>query len=263
MTIPHEIRVTRSGPPLPAGVLRCSLAGHWATREHSLDVRRLDETVLIHCVAGGGWCRVAGRRHAVGPGDLFCCPPGVAHGYGCGAGGWEIHWLHAEGAAAARLCELAGFTAAHPVRALGPDPAVVGGLTRLRDTLSGSGPTVAWDASGHLYALLLTLVKSARRGAGGPDLAGLITDDCACLDDLVARSGYSKYHFCRRFKAQTGSSPWQYVTARKLERARELLLATRLTVKEIATQLGFNTPDYFARLFARHTGVTPTQYRGG
>jgi AraC family transcriptional regulator len=108
---------------------------------------------------------------------------------------------------------------------------------------------------------LLALINVAQPRADRR-LADLVTDDCCSLDDLVARSGYSKYHVIRIFKEETGCSPWQYVIERRLERARELLLGTRLSVKEIATQLGFNTPDYFARLFAKQNGVTPSRYRG-
>ena len=67
---------------------------------------------------------------------------------------------------------------------------------------------------------------------------------------------------CTNNLKQTGKAPWAVVTERKLERAKELLLGTFLSIKEIATELGFNHPDCFARLFARHTGVTPKKYRG-
>jgi len=90
----------------------------------------------------------------------------------------------------------------------------------------------------------------------------LIDINCKSLEELAAKAGYSKYHFSRIFKEQTGQAPWQIVTERKIERAKELLLGTFLSIKEIATELDFNHPDYFASLFARHTGITPKKYRG-
>ncbi len=263
MKIGPAVRLTRTCPQLPQAAqlgVWCSLVGHWATAAHGLDSRVLHESVLLYCVAGGGWFSQGGVKHDVHPGDLFCCLEGEDHGYGCDRGGWEIHWVHFGGTQSVPLLAQAGFTAADPIHAVGRDTPLIAAFNRLLDCLGRNNPTAAWDASGHLYWLLLTLIKSRVRT--GRDLTALIPDDCECLDDLVAQSGYSKYHYCRLFKQQTGRSPWQYITERKLERARELLLATQLSVKEVACQLGFNTPDYFSRLFARHTGVTPSEYRG-
>ena len=70
---------------------------------------------------------------------------------------------------------------------------------------------------------------------------------------------YSKFRI--DFKKQTGSSPLQYHLSLKIEKAKELLLGTNLTQKEIAFSLGFETDFYFNRLFKQKTGLTPKQLR--
>jgi len=258
------IQITRTCPQ-PPGIERlrewCAMAGHWWTKQHQLDSRLLNESVLIFCVAGRGWVRVRQRRFDIEPGDLFLCPAGSEHGYGCDPEtGWEIWWVHFLGAHATALCQSAGLAAACPVLRPEAPSTVVTHFSALLDALGRQENSTPWDAANHLHLLLAELVRKRRRQQ--ESLVDLADASCESLAELVARTGMSKYHFCRRFREETGISPWQYVLERKTERARELLLGTSLSVKEIAAVLGFPHADYFARLFRRHSGVTPRAYRG-
>ncbi len=81
------------------------------------------------------------------------------------------------------------------------------------------------------------------------------------LADLAELLGLSAEHFCRAFKASTGLPPHAWLVARRVERARELLETTGLSVEEIAAQVGYAEPSHLARMFRRAHGVSPTQYR--
>lgn len=63
------------------------------------------------------------------------------------------------------------------------------------------------------------------------------------------------------FKEQMQITFSEYVTRRKLQRARELLLQTKLPIAEIAESVGFQTPKYFNKLFKEYEGTTPGNYR--
>lgn len=71
--------------------------------------------------------------------------------------------------------------------------------------------------------------------------------------------GYSKFRI--DFKKQTGSSPMQYFLSLKIEKAKELLLNTNKSQKEIAFEIGFQSDYYFNRLFKKKTGLTPGKFR--
>lgn len=254
--------------PQPPGIESlaewCTLAGHFWSHTHRLEQRAFEETVLIHCVGGRGWVRVDKEEHAVTAGDVFCCPARVEHGYGCDPEtGWEILWLHGRGRHTEALVRAAGLTAEQPVCRPARTQSLAATFNALLLCLGRNDNAVAWEAAEHLHRLLVDLVRQHTGPAQAEGLAALIDVRCRSLDELAKHAGYSKYHFCRLFKAQTGRSPWQVVLERKVERARELLLSTRLPIREIAKSLGFDNADYFARLFARHTGVTPRAYRGG
>ena len=82
------------------------------------------------------------------------------------------------------------------------------------------------------------------------------------LEQLAAVVGLNPYHFARQFKAATGLPPHQYVIARRVERARQLLQAgTNLSLAEVAADAGFSDQSQFSHHFKRVVGVTPRQFR--
>jgi AraC family transcriptional regulator len=82
------------------------------------------------------------------------------------------------------------------------------------------------------------------------------------LDHLAAVAHMSAFHFARLFKQSTGLPPHQYVIARRVERAKELLREPdRLPLAEVATEVGFSDQSHFTRHFKRLVGITPRQFR--
>jgi len=63
------------------------------------------------------------------------------------------------------------------------------------------------------------------------------------------------------FQEQMGLAPMQYVEARRLDLARELLVMTAKPIAEIAEECGFNSPFYFSRVFKARTGLSPRAAR--
>ena len=81
------------------------------------------------------------------------------------------------------------------------------------------------------------------------------------VDDLAKRAGLSTYHFIRAFRAHVGQTPHQYLRARRIERARELLITTPMPITEICDAVGFQSLGSFSSLFRKLTGETPAAFR--
>lgn len=81
------------------------------------------------------------------------------------------------------------------------------------------------------------------------------------LSRIVAVFHYNKTYLGRIFKAAVGMSVSEYVNARRLARAEELLLQTHFPVIEIAGKCGFASVTYFNRVFKSANGLSPTEYR--
>lgn len=81
------------------------------------------------------------------------------------------------------------------------------------------------------------------------------------INDLAARLDMSPSYFSSTFKKEMGQSTMQYITALRVDRAREYLTHSRLSVAAIAKNVGYEDSQYFFRVFKKATGMTPLQYR--
>lgn len=81
------------------------------------------------------------------------------------------------------------------------------------------------------------------------------------LKELALKVNYSQYYFIRIFQKETGKTPFEYLSLIRLERAKELLNSSNMSITEICLQCGFQNSSHFANFFKSHTGVSPTEYR--
>lgn len=80
------------------------------------------------------------------------------------------------------------------------------------------------------------------------------------LEELARSSNISLSHFHHLFKALTGDSPANYLRALRMERARQLLRTTELSVKEVMSRTGIKDRSHFEREFKKVYGITPAKY---
>jgi AraC family transcriptional regulator len=81
------------------------------------------------------------------------------------------------------------------------------------------------------------------------------------LDDLAQAAGLSANHFLRVFKLATGDTPYHFLRARRLERARRLLAEGTMPLAELALECGFANQAHFTAAFSRELGISPGRYR--
>ncbi len=81
------------------------------------------------------------------------------------------------------------------------------------------------------------------------------------LSELAEVIGFSEYHFARLFRQSTGYSPHQFVLRKRIERAQQLLIHTRLSISQIAIETGFTHQSHLTQAFKRQMGITPKAYR--
>ena len=84
---------------------------------------------------------------------------------------------------------------------------------------------------------------------------------CVRASELALRMNVTPARLARQFHAIVGMCVKDYLTARQIERAQELLKTTACGTAQIAADAGFGTTRSFYRAFRRATGMTPTEYR--
>jgi AraC-like DNA-binding protein len=81
------------------------------------------------------------------------------------------------------------------------------------------------------------------------------------IEDLAEQLNYSKSSLFKVFKKQTGMTISAYFAMLKINKAKELLISTDLSVTEISEKLSFDTQSYFTKSFKRATGSSPLHFR--
>jgi LacI family transcriptional regulator len=81
------------------------------------------------------------------------------------------------------------------------------------------------------------------------------------VDDVAAAAGLSRSVLQRRFKNQLGRTVGSVILSVKLQRARDMLAFTKLSIPEIAERSGFNYQEYLNYIFRKHLGTTPAVFR--
>lgn len=81
------------------------------------------------------------------------------------------------------------------------------------------------------------------------------------VDALAAVSGYSRFHFSRRFREHAGLSPYQYLVRVRMRHALSLLTGSDLAIKQIALRCGYADASRFCAAFGRQMRMTPGQVR--
>lgn len=79
------------------------------------------------------------------------------------------------------------------------------------------------------------------------------------IEQAAALSGYSKYHFCTRFKSLTGMTYLEYLSSVRMTHAC-LMLKDGQPISRVCRECGYETVSYFSQLFRRAKGMTPGQY---
>ena len=106
--------------------------------------------------------------------------------------------------------------------------------------------------------------SNLRLGQIREDIQGYIREHYSrelSMQDVARAMNYSDAYFCKLFKQCFKVNFTAWLNEFRVERAKELLLTTRLSVREISLACGYADANYFARVFKRITGKTPSEYR--
>ncbi|MBV1850907.1 helix-turn-helix domain-containing protein [Catellatospora tritici] len=234
------------------------------------------EVVLVRAGTGTHVVDLAG--YPLRPPHLAVVLPGRTHHWRDASAleGWLILLGEEFLAGSPRVRELLHRFGHRPCVSLGPDAGEHAGTIVARMRREYACP--AADTLGVLRAYLHILLATAARQAGAPapggvggqraqlarrfcDLAARPGGGLRTVGEYAAALGVSAGHLGDAVRAATGRTPGDLIRQACAVEAMRLLAGTRLTVAQVAHEVGFVDPAYFCRFFRRQTGSTPGAFR--
>lgn len=233
----------------------------------------IPQHVLIYCVEGAGWFRMADREYRVEANQYFILPPDRPHSYGADKQQpWTIYWIHfmgehaavyAEGAETPQLINPAVNSRIHQRNTVFEEI-----FSTLEQGYDGESLRYASSLL-HYYLASMRYLRLYRQSVGP---AQNVTDAIIhyleeniekriTLNDVARYMGYSQSHLSMLFRKETGDSPLNYLNRLRIETACHWLSHTNLKVNQICHKVGIDDPYYFSRIFHKFTGMSPVAYR--
>ena len=236
--------------------------------------RVLDEYQLQYIVEGDGLFQSASQKATkVHSGDVFLLYTGEWHTYHPAKNGWKCYWIGFKGRNIDDRVRAGFLSPKKAIYHIGYDSEMIH-LYCHALKISEREPVYFQQTLAGIVNCLIGLMYSLQRSEA--------LKDCSADQDLVNRArelirsnlestlsiqeiaerlniSYSKFR--RIFKDFTGFSPAYYQMDLKLQRARDLLSTTDLSIKDIAYQLDFTSPDYFSTKFKCKNGMKPSEFR--
>lgn len=259
-------------------LLRIYTIGYQKVTEAGYDfhgLKRNAEGLLFqYTLSGEGYLEIGEKRYTVPKGSAFLVDIPGEHRYYYDSQGnkpWEVIWVRFGGQLALTYWEqICSYGRVLPFE---KDSSPIRLLFQLYGDMKGGRLNGAVEQSVRLYEWLLNVwVCVVRPGksdssddiAAFPNALQLMKEQfhrALTLQEIAEREQLSKYHFCKQFHQKIGMSPIAYLNKLRMEEAVSLLSNTSLPVNDIARLTGFDNPGYFAKVFKRIVGGTPTEYR--
>lgn len=236
--------------------------------------RILDGYYIVFITRGEGILESAlTHPYQVKAGTCFILFPGIWHRYrpaeSCG---WEEYWVGFNGDYPKMLMEKGLFNPTNPFIETGMNAELLCLFHEILKTTQTAEAGYRQIITGLILKMLGVVHTIAKYKSLSPSLEPKLIskakfllqesiDSTVNLEDVAKElpMGYSRFR--KVFKTHTGTSPNQYLLNLRLDKAKELLVSTNLTVGEIAYQTGFESIFYFSRLFKQKNGNAPKFYR--
>ena len=236
---------------------------------------------------GECWATIHDQTEYLGPGDLVFLGPGIDHVLSSEPPGRAGR---GSGVRTLLLCGYADFVADTPTPLLDviPDftivrneefarqPFLKGTFDQLSAEYMASGPGSELIVNKLTEVVLVELIRiNFCREESGSFLRALQDKSVSkalqhlhehpakhwTIEKLAQAVGSSRAAFAKRFKSLVGQTVFQYLTALRMQRARQLLRDTTLPVYDVAERVGYESDLAFTKAFRKQTGRTPRQYR--
>jgi AraC-like DNA-binding protein len=231
----------------------------------------------IHLIfEGKGLYRLGSQTFELETGQLFLTTPDtVAHYIADETHPWTYAWFAFEGLSVKAYLQRAGLSAQSPVIKLSAEGLATSKV--LIESMMGTDPNHFGKdlvLMGFLYQLLGLLIGSAPSDANSEvsSIKTLYLESAMAYvqmnysrkmtcEEMASHIGIHRKYLARLFKENLRTSPQAYLIDYRMEKAKQLLEETYLSVSEVAVSVGYHDPLVFSKTFKKHVGKSPTVFK--
>ncbi len=228
---------------------------------------------IIFCVSGRGLLKTNQQQYEIAEGTYFYLKPHETHEYFKLSDSWATNWILFAGDNISSILSKLGFANSKTgyyhsnrnIRNLFNDIVI---------TLKSDDSTKGFIASDLLYRLLIELYRSSNQETGlhlSQDAAIIepiinyinmhFAEDIS-LDCLAKLVHITPQHLCKVFKERLNMRPFEYITKKRIQESKKLLISQNMTIKEVCKKVGYNDSSYFCALFKKYELISPSYFRG-
>lgn len=235
--------------------------------------RILKEFQINYITEGEGILETEHGKFNLKKGSVFLTFPGIWHRYKpLVQTGWTENYIGFNGSIAKQIISKPQFSPENPVFYFGIKEEFLDTYLKIFDIVEKEQPGFQQIASGMIIKLLGYIVSfEKQKDFSGKRIAQVIESSRFemrqnigiefDLKEMAQKHNVSYSFFRKMFKKYTGVSPGQYHLQLRIMRAKELLVSTDKSIKEIGYELGFQSIFYFSNMFKKKTGDTPSNFR--
>lgn len=248
-------------------------AGHFHCGPSYFTERESLHSFLIKLtMSGRGRLEYRGKTCDLERGDAFFLKCDEYQRYRTEGDSWENVWLHFNGTGSPEYFRSFYETAGGCVVRL-PNPAETAETIKKIISLYKSGGLYADIVASRLISELLCDMMIAAAGVydGAVMLPAPVRTAISVIESdyrqnitleyLSRCAALNKQYLHKLFKKHMGMTPYAFLTAARINRAKELLRFGDMYIEEIAVEVGMDNTSHFIKVFKRATGVTPNSYR--
>jgi len=257
-------------PPSLVYPPRVHPSGYFFTWEKG---RVLQEYQLNYITEGSGIFETSEGQFQVVPGSMLILRPGMWHRYKPDQNtGWNEHYIGFNGDFCTNLFQEGFFQVSKPVLFVGFQEGLLKLFFEIIQQVKDEKTGHQQVSSANTILMLSNILSVVRNQEfAGKSIERKIRKACLYFRENLNTSvnieklsadmnvGYS--YFRQMFRKYTGISPSQYHLSLRIQKARDLLVSTDLSFKEIANDLGFESYFYFSRIFKDKMGKSPMEFR--
>ncbi|WEK35669.1 MAG: AraC family transcriptional regulator [Candidatus Pseudobacter hemicellulosilyticus] len=234
----------------------------------------ISQHIIIYCVEGSGWIRINKKKVNISPSQFVAIPANTPHTYGANEKDpWTIYWIHFKGEIAAYVVDLIMQNSRNFMPHLSFNANRIKLFEEIYQHLEKgySADNLRYVNMIFYHFLSSLLYEEKYNNADEQKEKDVISQTIdmmrqklhhnLTLGDFAGFARLSISHFTTLFRERTGFSPVEYFNHLKVQEACQLLIFSRLTIKEIAAGLGISDQYYFSKMFSKMMGVPPSEYR--